>query len=61
MAVSGQHPEKTRYPLYSGLDGPQGRSRQVRKISPRRVFDSRTVQPVAYNDYAIPPEDFMTL
>jgi len=61
MAVSGQQPGKTRYPLYRGLSGPQGRSGQVRKISPPPVFDSRTVQPVAYNDYAIPPEDFITL
>ena len=29
------------------LDGPQGRSRQVRKISPPLGFDPRTVQPVA--------------
>ena len=27
-------PEKTRYPLYRRLGGPQGRSGQVRKISP---------------------------
>ena len=27
-------PEKTRYPLYSWLGGPQGRSWQVRKVSP---------------------------
>jgi hypothetical protein len=27
-------PGKTRYPLYRRLGGPQGRSRQVRKISP---------------------------
>jgi hypothetical protein len=27
-------PRKTRYPLYIGLGGPQGRSGQVRKISP---------------------------
>ena len=37
--------------------GPQGRSGQVRKISPSPGFDSRTVQPVAsrYTDYAIWP------
>ena len=29
-------PGKTRYPLYRRLGGPQGRSRQVRKISPHR-------------------------
>jgi len=28
------HPRKTRYPLYRRLGGPQGRSGQVRKISP---------------------------
>jgi len=47
---------KTRYPLYRRLGGPQGRSGQVRKISPPPGFDPRTVQPVAsrYNDWAIP-------
>jgi hypothetical protein len=39
-------PGKTRYPLYRWLGGPQGRSGQVRKISPPPGFDSRTVQPV---------------
>ena len=39
--------EKTWYPLYRMLDGPQGRSGQVRKISPSPGFDSQTVQPVA--------------
>jgi len=29
-------PGKTRYPLYKRLDGPQGRSGQVWKISPHR-------------------------
>ena len=45
---------KTRYPLYRRLGGPQGRSGQVRKISPPPGFDPRTVQPVAsrYTDYA---------
>ena len=39
---------KTRYPFYSMLGGPQGRSGQVRKISPPPPpgFDPRTVQPV---------------
>ena len=37
---------KTRYPLYRRLGGPQGRSRQVRKISPPPGFDPQTVQPV---------------
>ena len=46
-------PGKTRYPLYRRLGGPQGRSGQVRKISPPPGFDPRTVQPVAsrYTDY----------
>ena len=45
---------KTRYPLYRRLGGPQGRSGQVRKISPPPGFDPRTVQPVAsrYIDWA---------
>ena len=37
-------PGKTRYPLYRRLDGLQGRSGQVRKISPPPGFDPRTVQ-----------------
>ena len=41
-------PEKeTRYPLYGKMGGSQGRSGQVRKISPSTAFDLRTVQPVA--------------
>ena len=40
-------PGKTRYTLYRRLGGPQGRSGQVRKISPPPGFDPRTVQPVA--------------
>jgi len=42
-------PGKTRYPLYGRLGGPQGRSGQVRKISPPPPpgFDPRTDQPVA--------------
>ena len=48
-------PGKTRYPLYRRLGGPQGRSGQVRKISPPPGFDHRTFQPVASSntDYAI--------
>jgi hypothetical protein len=44
---------KTRYPL----GGPQGRSGQVRKISPLPGFDPQTVQPVAsrYTGYATRP------
>ena len=41
MGVGGQRhapaalpPGKTRYPLYTRLGGPQGRSEQLRKISP---------------------------
>jgi hypothetical protein len=47
-------PGKTRYPLYRRLGGPQGRSGQVRKISPPPWFDPRNVQLVAsrYTDYA---------
>jgi len=50
-------PGKTRYPLYRGLGGPQGRSGQVRKISPPPGFDPRTVQLVAsrYAGYATWP------
>jgi len=40
-------PGKTRYLLYRRLGGPQGRSGQVRKISPPPVFDPGTVQPVS--------------
>ena len=40
-------PDKTRYPSYRGLGGPQGRSGQVRKISPPPGFYPRTVQQVA--------------
>ena len=61
MRVGRQHhapaalpPGKTPYPLYRKLGGPQGRSGQVRKISPPQEFDPRTVQPVAsrYTYYA---------
>jgi len=40
-------PGKTRYPFYRRLGGPQGRSGEVRKISPPPGFDPQTVQPVA--------------
>jgi len=40
-------PGKTRYPMYMRMDGPQGRSGRMRKISPPLGFDHRTVQPVA--------------
>jgi len=54
-------PGKTRYPLYRRLGGPQGRSGQVRKISPPPGFDPQTVQPVAcrYTDYATRPTSFI--
>ena len=50
-------PGKNWYPLYRRLGGPQGRSGQVRKISPPTGIRSRTVQPVAnrYADYATRP------
>jgi hypothetical protein len=50
-------PGKTRYPLYRRLGGPQGRSGQVRKISPPPGFDLRNFQPVAsrYTDWATRP------
>jgi hypothetical protein len=50
-------PEKTRYPLYRRLGGPQGRPGQMRKISPPPGFDLWIFQPVAsrYTDYATWP------
>jgi len=50
-------PGKTGYPLYGRLVGPQGRSEQVRKISPSTGCGPRTVQPVAshYTDWATRP------
>jgi hypothetical protein len=50
---------KTRYPLYRRLGGPQGRSGQVRKISPPSGIDPRTVQPAAilYTGWAIPAHE----
>jgi hypothetical protein len=63
-------PGKTRHPLYRRLGGPQGRSGQVRKISPQTGFDPRTVQAVAshYTDWATRPtfhmknqRNFMTI
>jgi hypothetical protein len=47
-------PGNTRYPLYRRLDGHQGRSGGVRKISLLPGFDPRTVQPVASPYTAIP-------
>ena len=39
--------KEIRYPLYRRLDGPQGRSGQVRKTSPTPGFGPRTAKPVA--------------
>ena len=47
QAPAALPPGKTRYTLYRGLGGPQGRFGWVREISPPPGFDSRTVQPVA--------------
>ena len=51
-------PGKTRYPLYRRMEGPQGGSGRVRKISPPPPpeLDPRTVQLIAtrYTDWAIP-------
>jgi hypothetical protein len=46
-------PEKTRYPLYRKLDGPQGRSGRVENLVANGI-QSRTVQPVVsrYTDWA---------
>ena len=46
--------EKIRYQLCRRLDGTQGRSGRMRKISPPTGFHPWTVQPVAsrYTDYA---------
>jgi len=40
-------PEMTRCPLYRRLDGPQGESGRVRKISPPPGLDRRSTHPVA--------------
>jgi len=58
-APAALSPGKSRYRLYRILGGPQGRSGQVRKISPPLWFDPRTVQPVASRsaDYDIPAHD----
>jgi hypothetical protein len=52
---------KTRYPLYTRLGGPQGRSARVRNLLPPPGFDPPTVQPVArrYTDWAIPAQNVL--
>ena len=47
--------EKTGYPWYRMLGGPQGISGRMRKISSPPGFDPRTVPPVAsrYSDCAV--------
>ena len=54
-------PRKTRYPLCRRLGGPQGRSGQMRKISPPPGFDPLTIQSVAsrYTDYDTRPRKSM--
>jgi hypothetical protein len=61
--VGGQHHASsalpqgmTRYPLYSRLSGPQGRSGRVRKISLPSGFNLRTVQSIVsrYTDWVSP-------
>ena len=54
---------ETRYPVYRKLGGPQGRSEQVRKISPPPGFDPRAVQPVEnrYTNYVFPAHIFLTV
>ena len=49
-------PEKTRYPFYKRLGGPQGRSGRAENLVPTRIR-SRTVQPVVsrYTDWATRP------
>jgi hypothetical protein len=54
-APADLYPEKSRYPLYTRRDGPQGRSGWVWITSPKPTFDPRTAHPVAsrYTDYFI--------
>ena len=54
-------PGKDPVSIVQGLGGPQGRSGQVRKISPPPGFDPRTVQRVAsrYTDWAARPTQHM--
>ena len=50
-------PEKTQYPLYRRLGGPQGRSGQAEDLAPPWRFDPWTVQPIVsrYTDWATRP------
>jgi hypothetical protein len=52
-APAASPPGKTRYPLYTRLGGPHGRSGRVRKISTPPGFDPRTVHRVATQNYFI--------
>jgi len=52
-ALAALTPEKTRYPLYIMLGGPQGRVGRVRKILPRQGSISGPSSPYAV---AIPTE-----
>ena len=60
-APDALHSGMTRYPLHRRLDGPQGRSGRVRKISSPLGFDPRTVKPIAsrYTDSAIPAQHYL--
>jgi hypothetical protein len=55
-ALAALFPGMTRYQLCRRMDGPQGRSGRVRKISHPPGLDPRTVQtgPSRYTDYAVP-------
>ena len=46
MRVGGKRLEIDRIHIVQGLDGPQGRSSPVRRISLPPEFDPRTFQPV---------------
>ena len=55
MGVVGQRysaaallPGKTKYPFYRRLDGPQGWSGRVQKITPSPAFDLRTCSELLY-------------
>jgi len=70
MRVGGQRnasaalpPEKTRFPFYRRLGGPQGRFGWVRKTLPPPGLDTRTVQQVAirYTDWAIRVHRIMSI